>query len=50
MPGFGDSLDDRQIADLLGYLRERFAPEEKAWPDDTKTINRLRMQAQAHAH
>ena len=49
-PGFGDSLDDRQIADLLGYLRERFAPEEKAWPDDTKTINRLRMQAQAHAH
>ena len=50
MPGFGDSLDDRQIADLLGYLRERFAPEEKAWPDDMKTINRLRMQAQAHAH
>jgi nicotinate dehydrogenase subunit B len=45
MPGFRDSLDDRQIADLLGYLRERFAPEEKAWPDDTTTISRLRMQA-----
>jgi nicotinate dehydrogenase subunit B len=50
MPGFRDSLDDRQIADLLGYLRERFAPEEKAWPDDTKTIERLRAQVQAHAH
>ncbi|WP_343592732.1 c-type cytochrome [Paracidovorax wautersii] len=47
MPGFRDSLDDRQIADLLGYLRTRFAPEEKAWPDDTTTIRRLR--AAAHA-
>jgi nicotinate dehydrogenase subunit B len=49
MPGFRDSLDDRQIADLIGYLRQRFAPEEKAWPDDTKTIKRLRAQVQAHA-
>ncbi|MGE8317310.1 MAG: c-type cytochrome [Comamonas sp.] len=50
MPGFRDSLDDRQIADLLGYLRKRFAPEEKAWPDDTTTIERLRAQAHgAHA-
>lgn len=47
MPGFRDSLDDRQIADLLGYLRARFAPEETAWPDDMTTISRLR--AQAHA-
>ncbi|MFN3733098.1 c-type cytochrome [Comamonas testosteroni] len=49
MPGFRDSLDDKQIADLLGYLRQRFAPEEKAWPDDTKTIKRLRAQVQVHA-
>jgi len=47
MPGFRHSLDDRQVADLLGYLRTRFAPEEKAWPDDTTTIRRLR--AAAHA-
>ncbi|AVS75484.1 c-type cytochrome, partial [Paracidovorax cattleyae] len=47
MPGFGDSLDDRQITDLLGYLRWRFAPEEKAWPIDMETIHRLR--ATAHA-
>ncbi|XDF34551.1 cytochrome c [Paracidovorax avenae] len=49
MPGFGDSLDDRQITDLLGYLRTRFAPEEKAWPIDTDTIRRLRATAHAGA-
>jgi len=47
MPGFGDSLDDQQIADLLGYLRERFAPEKKAWTDDTTAIRRLRTHAHA---
>lgn len=49
MPGFRDSLDDRQIADLLGYLRARFAPEEKAWPQDTETVRRLRATAHAGA-
>ncbi|UMT82087.1 c-type cytochrome [Paracidovorax citrulli] len=49
MPGFGDSLDDRQITDLLGYLRARFAPEEKAWPHDTDTVRRLRATAHAGA-
>lgn len=46
MPGFGNSLDDRQIGDLIDYLRARFAPEEKAWPVDTTTIGRLRQHAQ----
>lgn len=46
MPGFKDSLDDRQVADLLGYLRERFAPDEDAWPDPTTTIKRLRNHAE----
>ncbi len=49
MPGFGDSLDDRQITDLLGYLRARFAPGEKAWPQDTDTVRRLRATAHAGA-
>ena len=31
MPGFAASLDDRQIADLAGYLRGRFAPQQPAW-------------------
>lgn len=46
MPGFKDSLDDKQVADLLGYLRERFAPDEDAWPDPTTTIKRLRNHAE----
>lgn len=48
MPGFKDSLDDAQILDLTAYLRERFAPEEKAWPHDTKSISKLRAAAAAH--
>ena len=46
MPGFKDSLDDKQVADLLGHLRERFAPDEDAWPDPTTTIKRLRNHAE----
>ncbi|WP_454675511.1 c-type cytochrome [Achromobacter pestifer] len=46
MPGFKDSLDDRQIADLIGYLRERHAPEKEAWPDPTNTISKLREHAE----
>ncbi|WP_368932843.1 cytochrome c, partial [Achromobacter xylosoxidans] len=46
MPGFGNSLDDRQIGDLIDYLRARFAPEEEAWLVDTTTIGRLRQHAQ----
>lgn len=47
MPGFKDSLDDQQIADLIDYLRERFAPEEKHWPVDMTMISRLREHAQS---
>jgi nicotinate dehydrogenase subunit B len=46
MPGFKDSLDDRQIADLVGYLRERHAPGKDAWPDTTNTISKLREHAE----
>ena len=45
MPGFKDSLDDRQIDDLVGYLRQRFAPGEKPWPDGAKNIRNIRAQA-----
>lgn len=46
MPGFKDALDDRQIADLIGYLRERHAPGKAPWPDPTNTISRLREHAE----
>lgn len=41
MPGFKDSLNDRQLEDLLVYMRQRFAPDKPAWgnlPDKIKTL------------
>ncbi|MBC8058696.1 MAG: cytochrome c, partial [Rhizobiales bacterium] len=31
MPGFRDSLDDTQLAQLAAYMRKRFAPDKPAW-------------------
>jgi nicotinate dehydrogenase subunit B len=31
MPGFAQSLNDRQLTDLIRYLRTRFAPDKPAW-------------------
>ncbi|MGN6581825.1 MAG: c-type cytochrome [Bordetella sp.] len=45
MPGFKNSLDDSQVADLLGYLRARFAPGEPQWADSRAAIERVRAQA-----
>jgi len=42
MPSFGASLDDRQIADVLGYLRARFAPDRPSWGNLVETAARLR--------
>jgi nicotinate dehydrogenase subunit B len=42
MPSFSSSFDDRQIADLLGYVRARFAPDRPAWSGLSGTVARLR--------
>ncbi|KQX84329.1 molybdopterin cofactor-binding domain-containing protein [Variovorax sp. Root473] len=42
MPAFRDALDDRQIADLAGYMRARFAPQEAAWPTLPADVARVR--------
>jgi len=42
MPAFRDALDDRQIAELAGYMRARFAPQEPAWPDLQAEVARVR--------
>ncbi|AOJ84778.1 cytochrome C [Burkholderia savannae] len=31
MPGFGDAFDDRQMAELVAYIRARYAPERPEW-------------------
>ncbi|WP_158814552.1 molybdopterin cofactor-binding domain-containing protein, partial [Methylocapsa sp. S129] len=43
MPGFGNVLDDRQLADLVRYARERFASEKPPWDGIEETIAHLRL-------
>ncbi|MFJ2992881.1 c-type cytochrome [Pandoraea sp. NPDC087047] len=31
MPGFRDSFDDRQMAELAAFIRARYAPDQPAW-------------------
>ncbi|WP_341887182.1 molybdopterin cofactor-binding domain-containing protein [Variovorax sp. YR752] len=42
MPAFREALDDRQIADLAGYMRARFAPQEAAWTNLPADVARVR--------
>ena len=42
MPAFGRVYSDRQMVDLLRYLRARFAPEAPPWPDLDATVARVR--------
>lgn len=46
MPGFKDSFDDRQIADLVSYIRATFAPNEAPWKDVAQASARIRK----HVH
>jgi nicotinate dehydrogenase subunit B len=45
MPGFKNSLNDRQLADLLAYLRTRFASAKPAWTDLEVKAARMRNAA-----
>ncbi len=42
MPAFREALDDVQIAELAGYMRARFAPQEAAWPDLPAHVAKVR--------
>lgn len=42
MPAYADSLNDRQVADLLAHLRTRFAPDKPAWAGLERTVARVR--------
>jgi len=45
MPGFGDAYDDRQMAELAGYIRARYAPDQPAWRDLEAASARVRREA-----
>ena len=42
MPAFREALDDGQIADLAGYMRARFAPQEAPWANLPAEVARVR--------
>jgi nicotinate dehydrogenase subunit B len=42
MPGFKDSMTDGQLAELVSYLRQQFAPEKPAWTDVQAAVGRIR--------
>jgi nicotinate dehydrogenase subunit B len=43
MPAFKDSLSDEQLAELVSYLRQQFAPQKPAWTGVRTVIGRLRQ-------
>jgi len=49
MPAFREVLDDAQIAELVGYMRARFAPQEPPWQDLQGSVARVRAASGAHA-
>ncbi|MFD2181803.1 molybdopterin cofactor-binding domain-containing protein [Rhodoplanes azumiensis] len=47
MPSFADHMSDWQIAEIVRYVRGRFAPERPAWTGLEATVARLRAHAGA---
>ncbi|WP_298252150.1 molybdopterin cofactor-binding domain-containing protein [Bradyrhizobium sp.] len=43
MPPFKDHLSEDQLAELVGYLRQQFAPEKPAWRGVKDAIMRIRQ-------
>jgi nicotinate dehydrogenase subunit B len=42
MPGFKDSMTDGQLAELVSYLRQQFAPDKPPWTGVEAAVSRLR--------
>ncbi len=45
MPGFKDSFNDLQLAELISYLRRQFAPDKPSWTGVDAAIGRARQAA-----
>lgn len=50
MPAFKDSLTDGQVAELVLYLRQQFAPDKAVWKDIHAAINRIRREQALTSH
>jgi nicotinate dehydrogenase subunit B len=42
MPGFAHSLNNAQIAELVGWMRARYAPQQPAWQNLPEAVARVR--------
>jgi nicotinate dehydrogenase subunit B len=42
MPGFKDSLNNDQLAELVSYLQAQFAPDKPAWTDLPAAVSRAK--------
>ncbi|MEZ5606061.1 MAG: molybdopterin cofactor-binding domain-containing protein [Burkholderiaceae bacterium] len=42
MPAFSQAFDDRQLIELAGYMRARFAPQRPAWTELPAAVARVR--------
>jgi nicotinate dehydrogenase subunit B len=45
MPAFKDSMNDDQIAELVSYLRQQFAPDKPAWTEIHAVVSRIRQRS-----
>ncbi|MEO8935515.1 MAG: molybdopterin cofactor-binding domain-containing protein [Burkholderiaceae bacterium] len=45
MPAFADAFDDRQVIELVAWMRRRFAPGGPPWKDLPATVARIRADA-----
>jgi nicotinate dehydrogenase subunit B len=43
MPGFKDSMTDGQLAELVAYLRQQFAPEKPPWTGLEAAVSQARQ-------
>ena len=43
MPGFKDSMTDHQLAELVSYLRQQFAPDKSPWTGVAKAVGLARQ-------
>jgi nicotinate dehydrogenase subunit B len=43
MPAFKDSMSDGQLAELVSYLRQQFAPDKPAWTGVQAAVGRARQ-------
>jgi len=43
MPAFKDSMTDDQLAELVSYLRQQFAPDKPPWTAVRAAVGRARQ-------